>query len=105
MLDRLNTAGLTVNKDKCEFLKTKIKFFGMVFSSEGVEPDECKIKAIKEAAKPSTVGEVRSILGLMNYCSRFIKDYANLSKPLYELTQNKIKSFWMDSHDNSNGLL
>jgi hypothetical protein len=42
-LQALQRNGLTVNKDKCEFNKSKVTFFGVVFSTEGISPDPNKV--------------------------------------------------------------
>ena len=70
--------GLTVNKDKCEFNKSKVTFFRVVFSKEGISPDPNKVQAIKDAEPPTTVSELRSFLGMTNYSSRFIRNYASI---------------------------
>ncbi|GFY21000.1 retrovirus-related Pol polyprotein from transposon gypsy [Trichonephila clavipes] len=41
-------AGLTLNKDKCHFVRDKLKYLGLVISKEGIETDHSKVKAIKE---------------------------------------------------------
>lgn len=40
--------GLKLNKEKCEFKKDKLIFFGYVFSVDGVSLDLEKVKAIRE---------------------------------------------------------
>ena len=42
----------------------KVNFLGFVVSSNGVEVDEEKVKAIKEWPTPKNVSEVRSFHGL-----------------------------------------
>ena len=86
-LKRLSEKGLTLNKSKCEFGKDKIEFFGLVFGKNGISPDPVKVKAVQEAKPPQNVAEVRSLLGMLNYSSRFIPDYATLCEPLRRLTR------------------
>lgn len=68
VLLRIQEAGLTLHKEKCEFLKRKLQFFGYTFSAEGVNPDPAKVQDIKNAPAPANVTEVRSFLGMINYC-------------------------------------
>jgi len=35
-------SGLTLNKDKCELMKTSIKFWGMIINKDGIKPDPKK---------------------------------------------------------------
>ncbi len=96
---RLHEKGLTINKSKCLFNQATIKFFGLVFGSEGVSPDPSKVDAIKHATKPTNVAEVKSFLGMTNYCSRFIKDYATISEPLRRLTKTNTPWHWSDEQE------
>ena len=93
-LRRLSDKGLTLNKEKCHFNQDKVDFYGLVFSSSGISPDPKKVSAIKDIAQPRNVSEVKSFLGMMNYCARFVKDYATLSEPLRRLTKEKTEWVW-----------
>ena len=46
LLQRLQSLGLTLNKEKCQFHLPRVMFFGWVFSSEGIKPDPTKVYAI-----------------------------------------------------------
>jgi type III secretory pathway component EscU len=63
---------ITLNKGKCEFNRDKVEFFGYVFSKDGISADPKKINAIKNAEPPKNAAEIRSLLGLANYVSRFM---------------------------------
>lgn len=99
VFNRLHDKGLTVNKNKCLFNQDRITFFGLVFSSEGVSPDPSKIEAIQHATRPTNVTEVKSFLGMTNYCSRFIKGYATISEPLRRLTKTTSTWCWSDEQE------
>ena len=71
-LQRLKDCNLTLNKAKCEFNKSSIEYFGYKFSAEGISPDPRKVEAIKKAKPPSNPTEVRSLLGMVNFCARFM---------------------------------
>ena len=93
-LQALQRNGLTVNKDKCEFNKSKVTFFGVVFSKEGIAPDPNKVQAIKDAEPPTTVSELHSLLGMTNYSSRFIRNYASICEPLQRLSRHNMDWEW-----------
>ena len=86
VLQRLKENNLRLNKDKCEFSKTEIKFCH-IFSSVGVRPDPKKVDAIHKAKPPQDSSEVKSLLGMAQYVSRFIPDYATITTPLRLLTR------------------
>ena len=87
-----------MNKDKCEFNKTQIDFYGYVFSSEGISADPRKVEAIEESDVPANASEVRSFLGMTNYVGRFIKKkIIQQSLPQYESLQNKMLNLNVNS--------
>ena len=100
-LERLRDRGLTLNQDKCVFRARSLKFFGFVISEQGLAPDQSKIDAIRNAPTPTTTSEVRSFLGLVNYCGRFIRDLATISEPLRELTRGNATWKWTTTHQTS----
>ena len=61
---RLEDKGLTLNKQKCKLNKSKITFFGVAFSDQGISPDPVKVEAIKEVSRQKNVNELRSFLGM-----------------------------------------
>ena len=93
-LQRLELHGLTLNLDKCRFLKNHLEFFGLLFSHDGVRPDPKKISAFNNTTTPTTVGEVRSLLGMANYSSHFISNFATITEPLRRLTHKEAKFIW-----------
>ncbi len=76
-LTRLQEHKLTLNLEKCKFPKKNLEFFGLVFTEHGVRPDPKKVEAFANTKQPTTVSEVRSLLGMANYSSKFIKKLCN----------------------------
>ena len=95
-LKRLQDKGAKLNKEKCIFSVNKLTFFGHVFSNKGISADPEKIKIILDCKPPKTVGEIRSFLGMTQYVSRFIPQYATLTEPLRQLTRKNVKWKWTD---------
>ena len=56
-----------------------------------------KVKAILEWPTPKTVRGVRSFLGLANFYRRFIKDYAQVARPLNDITKKDQAFEWKES--------
>ena len=98
-LRRLHDNGLTINLSKCEFYQTTIKFYGYIFSKDGLSPDPAKVAAVHSAAAPKNANEVRSLLGLASYCSRFISNMATISDPLRRLTHKDAKWHWGEDEE------
>ena len=82
---RLAEMNVTINADKQQLGKEAVKFHGVILTSKGLKVDPEKVKIINNFKRPKNVTEVRSFLGMVNYCSRFIKNHANLTEPLRKL--------------------
>ncbi|KAF5459681.1 hypothetical protein F2P56_019608 [Juglans regia] len=63
----LKDQNLYANLSKCEFWLDEVKFLGHVISSEGVAVDPSKIEAVTNWQRPTSVHEIRSLLGLAGY--------------------------------------
>ena len=77
----------------------------MVFSADGMSPDPARVEAIKQAEAPTSVSDVCSLLGMTNYVSRFIRDYADIVAPLRDITHNGVEFKWEDVHQAALGRL
>ena len=91
---QLKRANLKVNPSKCSFLKREVKYLGHVISAEGVATDPEKISSVKDWPLPKNRKQVRSFLGFCSYYRKFVKNFAVLAKPLYNLTEENVKFFW-----------
>ena len=85
VFEKLNQAGLKLKPLKCELLRQELIYLGHVVSTNGIQTDPKKVKAICKWPVPTNVTEARSFLGFTNYYWRFIKKYAQVVKPLYKL--------------------
>ncbi|XP_064488499.1 uncharacterized protein K02A2.6-like [Ornithodoros turicata] len=103
VLKRLEDAGLTLNEKKCVIGTRVLKFFGHVFSAEGVSVDPDKVAAVAEMTPPRNPTEVRSLLGMVNYCGRFIPRLAELVEPLRSLTRRYAEFSWTTKHQEALG--
>lgn len=69
VLQRIQQYGMKLKAAKCRLFKRKVNDLGRVISAEGhlVNPSETKaLEALKEA-NPSTVGDVRKLMGFIGY--------------------------------------
>jgi len=98
VLGRLEESGITINAEKCIFKVNKLTFFGMVFSEDGISPDPDKVQSIMDAKAPETTNELQSFLGLTNFVSGHITDYANIKAPLYDLLKREKRYEWTANH-------
>jgi hypothetical protein len=68
VLERLKSHNLRLNKEKCHFSKSELMFYGHIFGAEGLRLDHKKVEAIQNATLPRSSSEVKSLLGMAQYC-------------------------------------
>ena len=64
VLNRLEELNITLNFGKCRFKKDTLRYYGFIFSKNGMEIDPSKTEAISQISNPETEEEVRSFLGM-----------------------------------------
>ncbi|CAK1585814.1 unnamed protein product [Parnassius mnemosyne] len=94
VLQRLQDAGLTLQKNKCSFFKDEISYLGYVINRNGLKKSPEKVKAILEAPIPTNVNQLQSFLGLVNYYRGFVPNASSILSPLYQLLKKGIKWKW-----------
>ena len=94
VLQRLRAAGLTLNKEKCEFSRSQVTFLGQVVDKTGVRPDMAKVKAVQKVPAPKNVSDVRRFLGMVNQLGKFSPNLAEKTRPLRELLRKDRAWMW-----------
>lgn len=94
VLERLTRAGLTVNREKCEFLKPELRYLGYIVDSGGLRVDPEKVRAILDIPVPDTPKAVRRFVGLASWYRRFIPNFAGCVSPLTQLTGKRRPFVW-----------
>jgi hypothetical protein len=61
--------------------------------------DSSKVKEVLDWKPPTTVSEVRSLLGLGGYYRRFIPNFSKITKPVTVLLKKENKYVWSDACD------
>ena len=82
VLQRLSDLGMTLNAEICTFSQTSVKFLGHVVDSQGIRPDPDKVEAVVRFTTPTSMGEVRRFLGMVNQLSKFSPNLADGTHPL-----------------------
>jgi len=97
ILRRLEENDLYVKPEKCVWKARKIGFLGVVIGPNGIEMEKEKVDGVLSWPQPKTVKDVRKFLGLTNYYRRFIKDFAQVARPLNMLTRKDEKWWWEEA--------
>ena len=96
VLEKLREHQLYAKFSKCEFWLKEVGFLGHVISGEGIAVDPSKVEAVTEWKAPTSVGEIRSFLGLAGYYRRFIENFSKIAKPMTELLKKDTKFNWTE---------
>ena len=94
ILRRLEENDLYIKPEKCAWKVRKIGFLGVVIGPNGIEMEEGKVDGVLSWPEPKNVKDVRKFLGLANYYRRFIKDFAQVARPINMLTRKDVKWQW-----------
>ena len=91
VFDRLGEHGLKLKPSKCDMFKTEINYLAHHVSKKGVLPSKKNLEDIAECPSPDTCTKVKSFVGLVGHYRHFIKGFANIAAPLYDLTSGENK--------------
>ena len=92
VLSKLRAAGLYLDVNKCDFHVTRVKYLGLIITTDGVEMDQKKIDAITQWKEPRCTRDVQAFLGFANFYRKFIAGYSRIAAPLTALTRAHAKS-------------
>ena len=94
VFQRLREADLKLKASKCNFFKRHIQYLGHLVSGEGIEPLPEKLEAVRKMPPPTTPKEVRQFLGLVGYYRKFVPKFADIARPLTNLTKQDVPYEW-----------
>uniref|UniRef100_A0A8R7TJ16 Reverse transcriptase domain-containing protein n=1 Tax=Triticum urartu TaxID=4572 RepID=A0A8R7TJ16_TRIUA len=96
VLEKLREHQLYAKFSKCEFWLKEVGFLGHIVSGEGIAVDPTKVESVREWNAPTTVGEIRSFLGLAGYYRRFIENFSKIARPMTSLLKKDTKFVWTE---------
>ena len=101
VLERIESVGVTLNPEKCEFSKSSVRFLGHCIDKDGVRADPEKTAAICSMQPPRSVSELRRFMGMINQTGKFSPNIAEISKLLRELLSAKRAWCWGPDQERS----
>ncbi|GFW81336.1 retrovirus-related Pol polyprotein from transposon 17.6 [Trichonephila clavipes] len=90
--ERLFIFKLHANRDKCHF--ACLGYLGFWIMKDGIEADQQKISAIQKIPVPTNVKEVQSLLQTCSWFRRYVRNFADIARPLSNLTKKKVQWHW-----------
>ena len=94
VLQKMSDAGLTLNREKCEFGSRSVRFLGHIIDENGVAADPAKVSAIVNYPSPTSKTELRRVNGMLNQLSKFIPNLTSLTAPMRELLKKSRDWLW-----------
>ncbi|KAI5746665.1 hypothetical protein M8J77_006124 [Diaphorina citri] len=97
VFDRLRAARLKINWAKSEFGASQVKYLGYIVDREGLRIDPDKIKPVLEYPTPTSVKQLRRIIGMVAWYKKFIPNLSKQLNPLTKLLKKGQKWFWTEA--------
>ena len=90
---------MTLNKEKCVFKVKEVTYIGHKLTQEGINPDDEKVRAIKDIPAPTDKKGLDRLLGTVNYLGKFIPNLASVTEPIRVLRRKDIEFQWSHGQD------
>jgi Reverse transcriptase (RNA-dependent DNA polymerase)/RNase H-like domain found in reverse transcriptase len=95
VLDLLEAESFFLKPSKCKFECISIDYLGIVVSNGAISIDPMKRDGLATWPKQlATIKQVCSTLGVFRYQRPFIRSFADITKPLTELTKKDMPFVW-----------
>ena len=91
VFDHLQEHGLKLKPSKCDMFKSEINYLAHHVSQKGVLPSKKNLESIAQCLPPDTYTKAKSFVSLVGHYRCFIKGFAKIAAPLYDLTSGDNK--------------
>lgn len=78
----LKEAGLKLRLKKCVFMESSLTFLGHLIAPGGILPDPKNVEKIVNLKPPTSIAEIRTLIGMTSFFRSFIKGYSEIVFPL-----------------------
>ncbi|VDP50147.1 unnamed protein product [Schistosoma curassoni] len=85
LLRRLIERNITVNPNTCSFCVSSFECLGYLADGNGLRPDMKRLDPLTNAPSPKYLTELRSLVGTLQYYSRFIPNFSCLANCLFNI--------------------
>ena len=86
----IRSANLTLNLKKSSWAKPEVKMVGHYIGSGRHRPDPEKLATFQNLERPKTKAQLRRLLGMMGYYRSYVKGFAQIAKPLTDMTRREV---------------
>ena len=96
VFERFWEFNLKLKPSKCLFFQSEIVYLAHHISQRGILPSQENVWAMQEFPMPKTYTQVHAFCGLVGHYRRFIKGFANIACPLYDVLGKDVKMGLVD---------
>ena len=101
LMNRLRSANLLLQVDKCEFLCREVAYLGHLIGEDGVRLDSQKLMFVKNFPTPKNLKNIRQFLGLAGYYRRFVPNFSKIASPLSNMLKKNASFNWNEDAQES----
>lgn len=101
VFSRLSREGFTANPKKMKLAYTEISYLGMLISHNNIRIDPARTEKIRNYPRPKNVKEVGRFIGMVNFFSKNISNYAQWAASLNNLRKKRTKFVWTEECEES----
>ena len=91
VFERFCEFNLKLKPSKYSFFQSEIVYLAHHILRRGILPSRENVQAMQEFPIPETYTQVRAFCGLAGHYRRFIKGFANIARPLYDVLGKEVK--------------
>ena len=99
VVKRLAENDLYVKPEKCKQKVREVGFLEVAIGLEGIKMEEGEVKGVLDQLTPKCVKDVQKFLELANYYYQFIKNFASITRPLYNMVKKDQKWEWTERQE------
>ena len=96
VFERFREFNLKLKPSKWSFFQSEIMYLAHHISRRGILPSRENVRAMQEFPMPETYTQVCAFCGLVEHYRRFIKGFANIGCPLYDMLGKEVKMGLVD---------
>lgn len=100
LLEKFHSYNVAINPEKCTFRAETFSCLGYLVNADGFKPDPERFSLLSDAASPKTLDELRSLMGSLQYYSRFIPSFARKAESLFSIISSN-QFIWTDEHEHT----
>jgi len=100
-LKKLRDNQFYTDRKKSQLLLEELSILGHAITRRGIQPVLGRVRKILDWPTPSNTKELRTFLGMVNYCSQFALQLATISSPLTAMAGSTANWDWTHTHQKS----